>query len=154
MSSATEKLAGACERYWAFQCEETPLTAFFAGQTMPEGALVREGPADHERRAAVAKALLKDLEDVTPASLSRRHRVRWKHCRPKRLRLRRQRSVSHRQPLSKGLNGGVRNSQQMSHRGSHLGLISRPSQSPHGFSKLSARLSTLIAVSTLPSRAP
>jgi uncharacterized protein (DUF885 family) len=74
MTGASKMLADVCESYWAFQCEEAPLTAFFAGHKMPKDALLREAPADHERRAVRAKALLQDLERVSPTALSRQER--------------------------------------------------------------------------------
>ena len=74
MTNASEKLADVCARYWAFQCEEAPLTAFFAGEKMPEDALMREAPADQERRADGAKALLDDLKGVSETALSRQEK--------------------------------------------------------------------------------
>ncbi len=75
MNGASEMLADVCGRYWAFQCEEAPLTAFFAGHKMPTDALVREGPATMNGVRRAPRLLLVELERVAPTTLSRQELV-------------------------------------------------------------------------------
>ena len=55
-------LAKLAERYWRFQCAEFPLTAIMAGETVEGDVLMRDAPADHERRAVWARQALAELD--------------------------------------------------------------------------------------------
>jgi uncharacterized protein (DUF885 family) len=68
--SSSKPLAQLASRYWAFQKEETPITAIMAGQAAEGDLLLREAPADHERRAGWAAMALEELEGIDPLSLS------------------------------------------------------------------------------------
>jgi len=67
--SPAEVLKDLCQRYWSFQCEETPLFAFFAGVALAHDDLMRDAPADHERRAEAARAMLQELAAIPIAAL-------------------------------------------------------------------------------------
>lgn len=49
-------------RYWAFLCEETPVTAILAGERTSDDVLFRESLRDYERRGARAAGFLSELE--------------------------------------------------------------------------------------------
>ena len=57
-------LAELAARYWTFQCEEIPINAIAAGVTTDATQLMREAPADHERRAAWARTALDELATI------------------------------------------------------------------------------------------
>lgn len=63
-------LADLAERYWAFQCEELPITAIAAGAPSDASQLLREAPADHIRRADWARKALAELAMIEAASLT------------------------------------------------------------------------------------
>jgi uncharacterized protein (DUF885 family) len=67
MSNA--RLAELAARYWAFRCEEFPLEAIQAGAPTDATILLREAPADYERRAAWAKAALGELGAIGTSGL-------------------------------------------------------------------------------------
>ncbi|BBE34211.1 DUF885 domain-containing protein [Sphingosinicella microcystinivorans] len=56
-------------QFWDFQREEFPLTAIQAGQDPGTDMVLRDAPADHERRAAFAGDMLRELDEIDPASL-------------------------------------------------------------------------------------
>jgi uncharacterized protein (DUF885 family) len=68
---SSQALADLAARYWEFQREESPITGIMAGQPPEHDLLLREAPADHERRAAWAGSALQELSaiDATPLSL-------------------------------------------------------------------------------------
>lgn len=53
-------------RYWDFLRAEEPFTAVLAGEAVEGAVLFRESPADHDRRAAGARALLAELDAIAP----------------------------------------------------------------------------------------
>ncbi len=63
-SSASSALGSLAERYWRFECEETPLGAVLANVAVEGDLLFRESPADWQRRDARAAALLQDLAAI------------------------------------------------------------------------------------------
>ena len=68
-TAATQALADLAQRYWQFECDETPLAPALAGAPMDHDLLFRESPADHARRDARAAALLVDLDAVDAGAL-------------------------------------------------------------------------------------
>jgi uncharacterized protein (DUF885 family) len=70
----SEKLADLAARYWTFRCEEFPITAITAGEQVSSDILLREAPADHERRANWAQAALEELAEMDSARLSAQER--------------------------------------------------------------------------------
>uniref|UniRef100_B0SVN2 DUF885 domain-containing protein n=1 Tax=Caulobacter sp. (strain K31) TaxID=366602 RepID=B0SVN2_CAUSK len=62
-------LAELAARYWAFQCEEFPINAIAAGAATTASQLMREAPADHERRAAWARTARDALLAIDVGSL-------------------------------------------------------------------------------------
>jgi len=68
-------LAKLAERYWRFQCAEFPLTAIMAGETVEGDVLMRDAPADHERRAVWARQALAELDRIAPDELDGDDRV-------------------------------------------------------------------------------
>lgn len=62
-------LADLAARFWTFQCEESPITAIGAGVATDADQLLREAPADAERRAAWARAARAELATIDPAPL-------------------------------------------------------------------------------------
>jgi uncharacterized protein (DUF885 family) len=63
-------LAALADRFWSFQCSETPISAIQAGVPTDAEQLLLEAPADHERRAGWARATLAELAEIDTASLS------------------------------------------------------------------------------------
>ncbi|MEM1141981.1 MAG: DUF885 domain-containing protein [Pseudomonadota bacterium] len=57
-------LAGLCDDYWAFCCEEQPFSAILAGEVAEDNVLYRESLADHDRRAQRAAELLSRAVNV------------------------------------------------------------------------------------------
>ena len=57
-------LADLAARYWDFRAEEFPIDAISAGRATPATQLMLEAPADHERRAAWARAAMAELETI------------------------------------------------------------------------------------------
>jgi uncharacterized protein (DUF885 family) len=55
-------------RYWVFRCAETPIVAIAAGVPTEAAQLLRDAPADHDRRAAWARDALIELAAIDPAS--------------------------------------------------------------------------------------
>lgn len=68
--TAADRLRSLADRYWAFQCHEQPLHAILAGETRSDPVLFREGPADHDRRARVARELADELDGIPTDGLS------------------------------------------------------------------------------------
>lgn len=66
---ASAALADLAARFWAFQCEESPITAIAAGVPTDADQLLREAPADAERRAAWARVAQGELAAIDPAPL-------------------------------------------------------------------------------------
>ena len=62
-------LAALAERYWQWTRREFPLTAVMAGQPNDDAVMFREAPADFDRRAVEAAALLGELDAIALASL-------------------------------------------------------------------------------------
>ena len=58
-------LAALAERYWQWTCHEFPLTAVMAGQPNDDPVMFREAPADHDRRAREAAAMLAELDAIS-----------------------------------------------------------------------------------------
>ena len=63
-------LADLAARFWTFQCEESPITAIAAGVPTDAEQLMREAPADSERRASWARAAQSELAAIDPEQLS------------------------------------------------------------------------------------
>ena len=70
-------LADLAARYWTFQCEEWPLSAIAAGGSTEAEQLLREAPADFERRAAWAQKALAELASINPAPLNVQDRATY-----------------------------------------------------------------------------
>ena len=70
-----DALARFAERFWQFQRHEFPLTAFMAGQPNDDPTMFREGPADHERRALAAVAMLAELDRIPADALALADRI-------------------------------------------------------------------------------
>jgi uncharacterized protein (DUF885 family) len=68
--STNAVLADLAARYWTFQCEESPVSAIAAGVPTEAEQLLREAPADFERRAAWARKALAELALIDSAPLS------------------------------------------------------------------------------------
>ncbi|MES2046206.1 MAG: DUF885 domain-containing protein [Pseudomonadota bacterium] len=66
---SNDALAELAARYWTFQCEEIPINAIAAGMPTDATQLMKEAPADHERRAAWARKALVELAAIDTASL-------------------------------------------------------------------------------------
>ena len=62
-NTASEALARIADRYWNFVREERPAIALLAGQPVGD-QLMREAPADHERRAVEALRFLDELAPI------------------------------------------------------------------------------------------
>jgi len=62
---AAAALAELCARYWAFQCDENPTLAIMASAPVTHDELLRLAPADHERRATTAKAMLAGMSAIS-----------------------------------------------------------------------------------------
>lgn len=67
--SASLALADLAARFWTFQCDEFPITAISAGVSTDADQLLREAPADCERRAAWAEAALAELATIDMVTL-------------------------------------------------------------------------------------
>lgn len=70
-----ESLHLLAERFWQFQRHEFPLTALLAGQPNDDPTMFREAPADFDRRARVAGAMLAELEAIPVVGLSLQDRI-------------------------------------------------------------------------------
>ena len=68
-------LAQLAERYWRFECEETPFTAILAGEPTRARMLFREGATDYARRDATAAAMLDELGAIQADALPVRDRA-------------------------------------------------------------------------------
>ena len=69
VAALVDSLADLAARFWTFQCEESPITAIAAGVPTDADQLLREAPADSERRAAWARAAQAELAAIDPALL-------------------------------------------------------------------------------------
>ena len=58
------RLDALAKRYWAFECEEFPLSALLAGEELDHPVLFRESPEDYDRKNARAGDFLRDLRDI------------------------------------------------------------------------------------------
>ncbi len=63
-NSPAARLSALADRYWRFECHEIPLSAALAGEELPDAVVFRESLADHDRRAAGAAALRRELSTV------------------------------------------------------------------------------------------
>jgi uncharacterized protein (DUF885 family) len=70
MMMANTALTDLAARFWTFQCEEFPTVAIAAGVLTEADQLLRETPADFERRADWARAARTELAAIDPTSLS------------------------------------------------------------------------------------
>ncbi|MGH6613352.1 DUF885 domain-containing protein [Sphingomonas sp.] len=75
--SAANALAGLAANYWAFQCDEFPISAIQAGVATDAELLLREAPADHQRRASWARNALSELTATDPGALGAQDRATW-----------------------------------------------------------------------------
>src|SRR5664279_4966506 len=75
MTTASLSLSDLCGRYWAMQCDEFPTAAIMASKAVVHDELLREAPADHERRAHAAGAMLAELNGISQVDLSAADRV-------------------------------------------------------------------------------
>ncbi len=64
-----------CQRYWEFQCDESPVSALLAGLPSAHDVLMRDAPADHERRARLAAGMLAELRAFDPDTLSAQQHI-------------------------------------------------------------------------------
>ena len=77
MMQPSPVLTDLAERFWAFQCEESPTIAIAAGVVTDANQLLREAPADHERRAKWARAAQSELAAVDAAALAAQDRATY-----------------------------------------------------------------------------
>lgn len=75
MLEAARRLHDLAERFWQFQRYEFPLNALIAGAPNDDPTMFREAPADFERRAEVAAAMLAELDKVPTEGLSLQDRA-------------------------------------------------------------------------------
>ncbi|MDH0866259.1 DUF885 domain-containing protein [Mitsuaria sp. GD03876] len=75
MATPSTSFDDLCRRYWAFQCDEFPIAALLAGEASPHELLIRDAPADHERRAERAGALLAEALAVDRDALDAERRI-------------------------------------------------------------------------------
>lgn len=75
MNDAAAALGDLAERYWHFECEETPLMPAMAGQALPDAVLFRESPDDHARRDRRAADLLTELNTIPRNGLTAQQRA-------------------------------------------------------------------------------
>jgi uncharacterized protein (DUF885 family) len=68
-AAASGALAALASAYWEFQRHESPIAAILAGEPLDNDVLLREAPADHERRKSWAQGALRDLESIDHGSL-------------------------------------------------------------------------------------
>jgi len=71
------KLAELADRFWSFQCKESPITAISSGIPSNDRQLMLEAPADHERRAEWARAAQVELASIDPSLLEVEDRASW-----------------------------------------------------------------------------
>nr|WP_316640449.1 DUF885 domain-containing protein [uncultured Roseateles sp.] len=64
-----------CQRFWHFQCDESPIAALLAGQASSHKLLLREAPVDHLRRARLATEMLAELSAFGTATLSAQQQI-------------------------------------------------------------------------------
>ncbi len=72
-AAATESdqpLADLAERFWRFRCTESPISALMAGEKVEGAVLLRETPADYDRRREGAVAILALLNAIRAEDLS------------------------------------------------------------------------------------
>lgn len=74
-TAAAEALAALAERYAALLRHEFPLAAFLAGQAGDDPTMFREAPADFERRAGRAAAMLGELATIPAQGLPAQDRI-------------------------------------------------------------------------------
>ena len=74
-TTPSTQLAALAERYWQFECEETPLAAVLAGVPLQADAIFRESAADWSRRDQGAALLLDELDTVPEAKLAGQERA-------------------------------------------------------------------------------
>jgi uncharacterized protein (DUF885 family) len=86
---ASTVLTDLCDRFWTFYCDEFPITAISAGAAVTHDDLLREAPADHERRAAHASAMLAELDQIDSAALDASDSATWQLLRRELLALQR-----------------------------------------------------------------
>jgi len=72
---AQGQLAELAERYWQFECEETPLTAALANVPLPDATLFRESADDWARRDRRAAELQQALEAIDEGGLAGQERA-------------------------------------------------------------------------------
>ena len=70
-----QQLADLAERYWRFECEETPLTAALANEPLPDATLFRESARDWARRDGRAAELLEVLSAIDEGALAGQDRA-------------------------------------------------------------------------------
>jgi uncharacterized protein (DUF885 family) len=68
--NAAEALADLAERYWAFECVESPFSAIQAGVATSATDVFRDAAADHARRNAAAALFLTELDAISTQGLS------------------------------------------------------------------------------------
>ncbi|MGV3479513.1 MAG: DUF885 domain-containing protein [Sphingobium sp.] len=70
-----ERLAALAERFWRFECRETPLAAILAGQPTEDEVVFRESADDHARRDAGAAEMLDALAAIPAEGLDDQDRA-------------------------------------------------------------------------------
>ncbi|MEM9530981.1 MAG: DUF885 domain-containing protein [Pseudomonadota bacterium] len=70
MTEPNTQLEALAQRYWAFECFESPFSAILAGQATDDAVLFRESPQDHDRRAGRAAELLAETAALAGAELN------------------------------------------------------------------------------------
>jgi uncharacterized protein (DUF885 family) len=73
--TAKAKLTDLCDRFWAFERFEFPIKAIGAGFDTEDDVLAREAPADYERRAVFARAMLAEAGAVPLEALGAQDRA-------------------------------------------------------------------------------
>ena len=72
---AADALQDLAERYWQFQCHAYPMFAILAGETIDDGVLFRESPADFDASRATSTEMLTELERIDQAELGAQDRA-------------------------------------------------------------------------------
>jgi hypothetical protein len=74
-NETSTRFADLCNLFWKFQCEEFPLTAIMEGKQVSHDLMLREAPADQQRRALLAMSLLHGLDVVSTDDLNSQDHV-------------------------------------------------------------------------------
>lgn len=77
-SAAAKSLKALADKYWAFECFESPFGALLAGEELTDPALFRESPDDYDRKATGAVELLGESEQIAVETLDPQDQATYK----------------------------------------------------------------------------